>query len=273
VKNPLLPWIVLLGLLMNLAGAQTAPAAPAPPASPSQEVLPPSITLSPAVVMARGSFGQALTQTLTMSNQTGAELSFVMEAYDEVIKDGKRVFVPAGELEHSIAATAVFSLKAILVKPHSSASVDVRLTLPAATQVRAISALFRGTDVLPSRSAVGMTASLATLITFNLTNDVKLESEGIHVTPSTETSNMNVALRMINSGSEPVVPEGVAAVLDSTGKLAAKASFPGLRLLPGEKLDFTAEFPEQLRPGSYKVLCSFQFEGKTLTADSAFTVQ
>jgi hypothetical protein len=268
VKNPLLPLVISLGWLATLAAAQAVPSA-----VPGNEAIPPSISLSPAVVMARGSFGQALTQTLTMTNQTGAEMSFVMEAYDEVIRDGKRAFVPAGELEHSVAATAVFSQKTVFVKPHSSASVDVHLTLPAETRIRAISAMFRGTNLLPSRNAVGMTASLATLITFNLTNDVKLEAEPIRVTPATDTSNLNAALWMTNTGSEPLVPEGVAAVLDATGKLAAKANFPGLRLLPGEKLDFAAEFPEQIRPGSYKVLCSFQFEGKTLTTESAFTVK
>ncbi len=263
----------ILASLICIAAPASAQLAPPPIPGPAQEVVPPSISLSPAVIMARGSFGQALTQTLTMSNQTGAEMTFVMEAFDEIVKDGKRVFVPAGELPHSVAATAVFSQKKVFVKAHSSASVDVHLTIPQETSVRAVSAMFRGTDVLPSSNAVGMTASLATLITFNLTANVALQPETIRVALPTETSNMNIALWISNTATEPVVPEGLAAVLDSAGKLAGKAAFPSQRLLPGERLEFATDFPDSLNPGTYKILCSFQYEGKTLTTDTTFTIK
>src|SRR5579884_1933433 len=94
-------------------------------------------------------------------NQTAREFAFDMVAQDVVIKDGKRTFVAAGETPNSIAATAVFTQKTVIAKPFSSISVDVRLTLPAKTDIRAVVAMFRGTDKLPSSTgAVGMTASL-----------------------------------------------------------------------------------------------------------------
>src|ERR1700744_4757919 len=136
--------------------AQAAPAAPpqTPVGLPPAEK--PSISLSPAVVMAKGSFGQGLAQTLTLTNQTARDFAFEMVAEDVVIKDGKRQFVAAGETSNSIAATAVFTQKTILVKPYSSATVDVRLTLPAQTDIRGVVAMFRGTDKLPtSTGAVG----------------------------------------------------------------------------------------------------------------------
>src|SRR5215467_1974260 len=152
------------------------------PVPPAPEAAKPSISLSPAVVMAKGNFGQGLTQTLTLSNQTGRDFAFELLAEDVVVKDGKRVFVPAGETPNSIAATAVFSQKTVLVKPFSSAAVDVRLTIPAQTDLRAIVAIFRGTDKLQTSSdSVGMTASLGTLITFNLTANVKLQPEAVRV--------------------------------------------------------------------------------------------
>src|ERR1700716_1702690 len=119
--------------------AQTTPAASAQqPAAPVQAADKPSISLSPAVVMAKGNFGQGLTQTLTLTNQTARDFAFEMVAEDVVIKDGKRVFVPAGETPNSIAASAVFAQKTVLVKPFSSVTVEVRLTLPAQTNLRAV---------------------------------------------------------------------------------------------------------------------------------------
>jgi hypothetical protein len=252
--------------------AQTAPASPAQaPAAPAAEK--PSISLSPAVVMAKGNFGQGLTQTLTLTNQTARDFAFEMVAEDVIIKEGKRIFVTAGETPNSIAATAVFTQKTVLVKPFSSTAVDVRLTLPAQTNVRAVVAMFRGTDKLPTSSgAVGMTASLGSLITFNLTDNVKLQPEPVRVAPASESANMKIAQWISNAGTEPVLPEGAAVVLNSGGSLVGKATFDPQRLLPGERLEFSAEYPGDLPPGNYRALCSFQFEGKTLTSEAVFEI-
>src|ERR1051326_6608410 len=237
--------------LSTILHAQTAPA---PPTAPVPVADKPSISLSPAVVMAKGSFGQTLSQTLTLTNQTARDFAFEMVAEDVVVKDGKRIFVAAGETPNSIAASAVFSQKTVLVKPFSSAAVDVRLTLPAETNIRAVGAMFRGTDKLPTSSgAVGMTASLGALITFNLTNDVKLKPEPVRVIPASETANMKIAQWISNIGTEPVLPEGAAAVLNSNGGLVGKAIFDPQRLLPGERLAFSAADPGELPPGKYRL--------------------
>ena len=279
MKFELRMFCLLLTLVVGAASTraqtpgQTQTAAPQT-AKDSSESRPPSLSLSPAVVLARGAFGQSLSQTLTITNDTSNEFAFEMAAQDVIVKDGKRIFVPAGETEHSIAATAVFSQKTVVVKPFTSASIDVRFTLPTETNIRAVVALFRGTNRIASSSgAVGMTASLGTLITFNLTPNVNVKSEPIQVVPATETANLAVSEWMTNSGTEPILTEGVAAVLNSKGALIGKTTFAVQRLLPGERLEFKAEYPDQLEPGSYKVLCSFQFEGKTFTTDGSFTVR
>ena len=256
------------------ASAQTQPANP--PAAPlvGKGNQPPSISLSPAVIMARGAYGQGLTQTLTLSNNTSAEFAFDLEAEDVVIQDGKRVYIPAGETQNSIAVTAVFSQKQVIAKPYSTVSVDVRLTLPAETKLRAVVAIFHGTNRLPtSSSAVGMTASLGALITFNLTDNVKLDLEPVHVVPASETSNLTISEWVKNVGTEPVLPDGLAVLLDARGNLVAKIPFPPQRLLPGERLEFAAEYGSQLQPGDYKAMCTLQFEGKTLTSDAPFKMQ
>lgn len=251
-----------------LLAAQTLP--PAAPASVAEK---PSISLSPAVVMARGNYGQGLTQTLTLSNNTGVDLGFELLAQDVIVKEGKRTYIAAGELPDSIAATAVFSQQKILIKAHTSGSVDLRLTIPAKTGIRAVVAIFHGTDVLPTSSGgVGMTASLSTLITFNVSENVKLDPEAVQVTAASESANMSISQWMANAGSEPILPEGTAAVLNAKGSLVAKASFAQLRLLPGERQQFVAEFPDQLPPGSYRALCSFEFEGKTQTSTTDFKI-
>ncbi|HET7871117.1 MAG TPA: hypothetical protein VFL42_01310 [Terriglobales bacterium] len=245
----------------------------APATARAQDKDKPSISLSPAVIMARGSFGQSLTQTLTLTNNTGADLGFDLVAQDVVVKNGQRVFVPAGEMPNGIAASAVFAPKSILVKAHTSGSVELRLTIPAETNVRAVSAIFMGTDKFRTSTAgVAMTASLAALITFNLTDGIKLQPEATKIAPASASENMKISQVLANLGTEPVLPEGTAAILDAKGALVGKAPVSPQRLLPGERQEFIADYPEQLPPGAYRVLCSFQFEGKTLTTQAEFKV-
>ena len=254
--------------------AQNQPVFPQMAPTPAPNGVPPSISLSPAVIMARGSYGQGLTQTLTLTNNTGLDFAFEMQAEDVVIQDGKRVFVAAGETANSIASSAVFSQKLVVVKAHSSTNVDVRLTLPADTRLRAVVAVFHGTNKLPtSTSAVGMTASLGALITFNLSDNVKLQPEAVRVTPASESSNLTISQWVSNVGTEPVLPDGMAVLLNGKGSLVSKIPLSPQRLLPGERLEFSAEYPDQLQPGDYKAMCTLQFEGKTLTSDAPFTIR
>ena len=224
--------------------------------------------------MAKGSNGQGLTQTLSLNNNTSAEFVFEMEAQDVVVRNGKRVFVAAGEEPGSIAATAVFSQKQVVVKPHTMGTVEVRLTIPKETKVRAMVAIFRGTNrIASSSSAVGMTASLGTLVTFNLSDNVKLEPEALRIAPPTDSTNLTVAQWVSNIGTEPALPDGLAVILDAKGNLVARIPVASQRLLPGERLEFSGEYASQLQPGDYKAMCTLQFEGRTLTSEASFKMQ
>jgi hypothetical protein len=251
-------WLLLGGLLA--AQAQQPPSASSPP----------SLSLAPAVVILHAKFGQSVTETITLNNGTNQGLDFDMSAQDVIVKNGKRVFVPAGELPNSIASSAVFSLRSGFVDAQSEKAVQVILTVPAATNIRAVVVAFRSKHYVPSHSMVSLNASLGSLVTFVLSDDVALEAEPVHVHPATGSTNLKVIEAFKNTGSEPVVPVGVAAFIDAGGALAAKLPFQAQRLLPGERLEFTAEYAGRLKPGTYRVLCSFAFEGKNVTSTGEF---
>ena len=67
--------------------------------------------------MLTGQPGQAYRQTLRLTNHTSRELAFRLEAQDVVVDEGRRLFVAAGERSGSIAATAVFSPKEVVIAP------------------------------------------------------------------------------------------------------------------------------------------------------------
>jgi hypothetical protein len=216
--------------------------------------------------------GQSNTQTLTLTNRTEQELVFEMAAEDVVVRDGQRTFVAAGETTGGIAFTAVFSRKEVVVQPMQSSSVNVTFTLPQETPLRAAVAMFRGSTKIPGRGAISMTASLGTLFTFTASRNFSVETAPLTVTAQSATANLGISQVLSNNGSEPVVADGVAAVLDQAGAIVGKATFEQQRLLPGERLPFKTEYSAELKSGQYRVLASFQYEEKVITSTSDFTV-
>jgi hypothetical protein len=251
-----------------MANAQT----PAAQASGSSDAPAPSISLSPAVIMVRCKPGQSTTQTLTITNYTVNEFRFNLTTEDVVVRDGKRSFSPAGQMDKGIAATAVMAPAAVVVKAGEAASVQVTLTVPPDTAQRAVVTFFRGVVAAPGPGVVGLSASMGTLITFNLSGDAQVEVGPVQASPQTPAANMVLTEELRNRGTEPVIPKGVIVILNAAGKRVAKATFNAQRMLPGERLTFAATNPAQLPSGHYRTLTSFEFERKIQTSAGEFTI-
>jgi len=231
-----------------------------------------SVSLSPAVVMVKCKLGQSYTQTLTITNQTQQELAFEMIPEDVLVRDGKSVFVAAGETPGGIAATAVFTRKEVVVEPLQSSSVSVTFTVPRQTQLSAAVAVFRGLTRISGPGAVKMTASLGALFTFTASENFRIETSAIAVSAQSATANLGISQLLTNMGSEPDVIDGVAVVLDEAGAIAGKTSFEEQRLLPGEQLPVRAEYSAELKAGRYRALASFQSEAGVITSSIDFAV-
>lgn len=231
-----------------------------------------TLSLAPAVVMLRGDFGQSTTQTLTFRNGTSRAFSFDLVAQDVVVRDGKRTFVDAGSIPGSIAATAVFSRKHVDIGPKETAAVSITVTLPPDTQQRAIVALFRGTNTVLS-GVVPMSASLGTLLTFNVSDDVRLTAAPLEVRPQSAAANVGIAGTCTNAGREPFVAKGVLAVLDASGTLVGKSELRPQRLMPGESMTIDGEYPGELAPGRYRLFVTYDYDGRSLSQSADVEVR
>jgi hypothetical protein len=232
----------------------------------------PTLTLTPAVVATTLQPGQAWTQSLRMSNFTGGKFRFDVEVQDVVVKNGVRTYAPAGELESSIAATAVVTPRSLEILPQEQGNVTVTLTVPRDTRLRAVVIYFRGKLEKPEDGTVGLGASLGALITFQLSNEFALKAEAFSTTPQTEAANQVISHQLTNAGPEVIVPKGATVILDESGRSVAKATFPTQRFLPGESLRVSATSPIQLKTGHYRAVSSFEFNSRVFTADGEFSV-
>jgi hypothetical protein len=231
-----------------------------------------TVSLSPAAIMLRGEPGQSTTQTLLLRNNTSRTLSYDLVAQDVIVRNGARVLVPAGQIPASIAATAVFSQRHVSVAAGESAAVTATFTIPPNAATRAVIALFRGTDKI-LRGKVTTSSSLGALLTFTLSDAVTLSADPLRVQAQTATSNLAVAQTCTNSGSEPLVAKGMLAVIGSDGRIAGKAVLQSHRLLPGERAQLGAQYAAELQPGRYRVLVTYDYEGRALTQSTEITIQ
>jgi hypothetical protein len=233
----------------------------------------PTLSLSPAVVPLKGRPGQSTRQTLSLTNGAAQTLAFDLEARDVVVRDGRRVFLEAGETRGSIAATAVFSTRRVKVAPGQTARVDVTLTMPAGAGPRAVVVLFRGRTRIAGDPRTGATASIGTLLTFALSDGYSLAPSPLSVRPQTASSNLAFEQAFVNDGTEPVVMKGVTVILSAAGAMVAKVPSPPHRLLPGERATMRSDFAGELASGRYRALSTLDFEGRALTSSAEFTVR
>lgn len=224
-----------------------------------------SISLAPASIELKGKAGQGTHQTLSITNDTAAPMAFELAVLDVVTHDGKRLFIPAGELPNSIAATAMLAPKRLLVGPRETGSAEITVTLPAQTAIRAIVARFQGVDPHAGPGHVGVTLGLGSLITFNITDEVSAKSEPLVVLPQTATTALGFSEWVTNTGAEPFIEKGVIAILDSSQHLVTKLELPRTRFLPGERLELKAEVPGELPAGTYRAVLTLSYENRVLT--------
>jgi hypothetical protein len=223
------------------------------------------ISLAPAVLELKGKPGQGTQQRLTITNGTDAPMTFDLAVLDVITRGGKRVFVPAGELQGSIAATAVLTPKRLLVPAGATGSAEITLTLPAATSVRAIVARFQAVDPLSAPGRLGVTVGLGCLLTFNITDSVMATADKLLVHPQTATTNLAFSQWITNTGQEPFIVKGVIAILDASQHLVTKLEVPRTRYLPGERLEIKTEDAGEIPPGRYRAVLTLAYEGRVLT--------
>jgi len=233
---------------------------------------PPSLTISPGVIMVQAQPGQSTTQDVTISNLTPREFSFELEAMDVAVRDGQRVFLPAGEMPRSIARTAVFSPNSFVVQPGGSVTAHITVTVTENPAARAIVAIFRSNTKVQGQNGLMITASLGALMTFTLSKNLQIEGSTLHIDGASEGDDLVISEWVRNTGSEPVLSSGVVAVLNSTGKLVGKVPVEAMRLLPGERLQFKARYPSTLKPGKYRALMTLEHDGTVLTTSCDFDI-
>jgi hypothetical protein len=229
------------------------------------------ITVSPASISLKGTAGQATTQTFKVMNMTDAALKFAVDVSDVQVKDGKRIFIPVDQSAVSLASMSTPALTTFELAPGEQQLVPVTFVLPKRTTTRAIAVFFRAQ---PRQAVEGprVQLNLGVVVDFSTSDEVDLRLPTPDVTPPTASANAVITQQMANEGPEPASIRGVAAFLDENGRIVGKTIFEHKRLLPGEHDALHAEYSGTLSPGHYRVLCTLEYAGRTVTQTTELIV-
>lgn len=226
------------------------------------------LTLSPAVVPLGGRAGQSTHQHIDLVNDTDEDLVFDVAVQDVIVRDGRRVFVPAGDVRGSIAATAALSAPSLSIAAGEQRGVDVTLTLPHDATGRAVVVLFKTKTPIARRASV----SIGSLLTFDLAGRVSLDVGQLVAEPATLSSNTTVSMPVKNDGDEPLVISGAAALVGPRGTIVGRLAIESRRLLPGEQAVLRAVYPGDLRPGTYRVIATAAAGSRSWTRSGELVV-
>lgn len=229
------------------------------------------ITVSPAALSLKGPAGNATTQTFRVLNLTDSVYEFSVDVSDVRVENGNRVFIPAEEDAMSLASMSTVSVKHFELKAGEQQTVPVTFVLPSRTALRAVAVFFRGLPVQPNPGPK-IRLNLGVVVDFSTTDDVDLQVSTPKVSQQTAIANTVITEELANSGPEPAIIRGVAVILDASGQMIGKAAFDQKRLLPGERNVLRAEYARALSSGQYRVLCSLEYAGRTVTKTTELSI-
>ncbi len=255
------------GLLLLLPSPAVRAQSPSPKESQARAAGGMAFGLAPSVVRRRCEPGETITIRYSISSGAPTPLHFVVDAMDTVVKNGERAYVQAGITPGGMAATAVASPAEFDVPSGGTGHASVTVTLPVNSSQRAVVLYFRGKlPAPPQKEQPTIQISLGALIACQVDEKFSFTADGFKYEPQSETANVTVSYDLTNTGNEPASPQGTLALVNSDGKLVARAPFERRELLPGERRVVKATCPKLLPPGRYRVVSVFELAGVSVTA-------
>jgi hypothetical protein len=231
-----------------------------------------TISVSPAGISLKGTAGQTTTQHFKVSNSSTIPYVFKVEVMDVVIERSERHFVTAGRSRSGLALRAFPPTEALVVNPGAEAVVSITFVLPVETENRAVAVFFRGQPTQAPVNGPRVLLNIGAVVDFAISDRVLLTAESPRVVSPDTLHNLSITEGLANVGVEPTIARGMAAILGPGGKLMSRAVFDSKRLLPQERNSLHAEFAGSLPSGTYRVLCSLEYSGKTVTRETEFIV-
>ncbi len=202
-----------------------------------------------------------LVAIVTVRNQSTAEKQyhFAMSDFDQDV-DGGHSFRPFGSVPASCTNRVRVSPNGATLLPGERAT--IRLSLSAADK-ECWSVLLVEEDARGASRGLRAGSQIAVKV-YLTTPQSTLDAEIGSVTPTTDSTGVQVVFEMRNKGSAPVRPQGRAEVRAPDGTTVAVSEVEAFSILPGHARRMHVTVKTTLAAGKYVVVPILDFGGRFL---------
>jgi len=216
--------------------------------------------------------GETVTGFLTLRNTSSTPV--MLRAYFEDFMyippfDASKKFLAMGATKSSCGKWVRFSPQDFTVEPFSKRKINYSINVPPDAKGGYYGVLFFEKSPESSKVPGGLQIITRIGCLFFVETHDKTKAAAID---DIEITANNIQGRFVNSGNVIIISDAVFYIMSREGMIADRGKIKKFYLPPGEKYFFTINLPENLSPGSYTVVLTFDLEeGDVLVREIDFT--
>lgn len=232
-----------------------------------------SLTISPAFVEATVKRGTTYSKVFTIFNDTQTRYRIRPTLTDFWYGDhNQRIYGQPGTLPHSASLWLQLSPAEIVVEPKGTATIRAMIAVPQAVSgtyytmpIFAVEPADHATQTHDPKSttlkaAISFQLRGLLILTADDAPNYKVEVAGGEVVPPTDSSELQLNLKVRNSGATQTRTRGMYAILDTAGKLAGRGTMNEKRLMPGQQSSLTSLWAGSLAKGNYTAIVTLTYD-------------
>ncbi|MFH0839932.1 MAG: hypothetical protein V1883_02820 [Candidatus Omnitrophota bacterium] len=223
-----------------------------------------SINVSPPSVRLSISPGETRSGTITVENKSDSPMDMRAYAEDWVYeKSGGKQFAPAGTTPLSCAKWISTHPQKFRVEANSRIGVQYTISVPADASGGHYAVIFFESIVSEGEATSG---NMMVRFSGRIGTIIYQESEGRidrkgEITSFTcgrpdQNSPLTINLTLKNEGNTHIIANGVMSIIDKDGNVFGRKELGPINTLPGDTMDYKAEWLGELNEGTYDVIAT-----------------
>lgn len=237
-----------------------------------------ALTLSPATQRIQALPGEAKTWQTRVFNEGGQAVMVTPSLSDwNYDARGQKIFRPAGTFPFSVTPYLKMDGNPFLLQPRQSRLVTLQLNVPEGHLGGYHGmAFFHAVPHTPDqgKNQVKMAVRLGSTILYENPETTVIGSRitAAEVSYQKAARTVNFALTVLNEGNTWVESSAVVAVLDASENFVGSFKVPRQIVLRGQSATLKKQWKQSLQPGTYQVLITYQYRGKSITITRSLVI-
>jgi hypothetical protein len=240
------------------------------------------ITISPATQILETEPGVAKTFTVKVLNDSKDKAT--MECYMsdmEIDKKGNKIFKPVGTTGQSVAKyITIAEPSKFILGPQESREVVLTANIPkgvvggnkaiAFFQAKPVEDKVQGKKLIMS-----VRAGTTILQETKGTVDIRSKIKSADIIPPASGNPLTVKVKVKNEGNTYLMSTGIVTILGPKDSFVGSVELDKALIFPGKEAELEGQLTtvDEVEPGTYHALITYQYRDKSISIDRVFTIK